>query len=561
MPDDTCKQFYDCGTCGQGFNININVGEKGTTTTTTTNDTTNDTTSNNNNNNGSTTTTNRNCEECENPSAPRSLPGFRAPRLKKRKGIGGPRNKADEIEVEDGCGELGPKPKPKASRKDPVISRCRELLAKEDENGFLVGVPPFRPVIPKEPIFENIGFPIQLGEPTFEEMKEENTPSPWLTGVPCKEQTEEDDELEEIEATLPGDVGGVVPPTPPPSPPVPDVFGCTDPIATNYNPSATVDDGSCVYAPPVAGCTDPTATNYNPAATVDDGSCVFGPALPTGMTPEYTIIAPNAPTMMDDATSISQAVPSVTSQDPDGIGWLNWSGTQWDGTPFDTTGKTKSQICSFLRPTGGPYNIRGIREKFYAVNPFADNLNPTPEEIDNWNIEVIRHFRAMLGVSTPVNNDPRLYLEARWADERKYTEAWDSSYPSGTPGGPSGPCWNPPGTPVDIAAGHCGASFFPNPADRATYIAEAPYSNDFAKYPELDPGVYTSRRGQAEGLNAADADLPWSIKLSVMLTHWICNEGLTGHPGPYVNPSTARQWFGCSWWLNGTVLNFRGKWR
>jgi hypothetical protein len=29
---------------------------------------------------------------------------------------------------------------------------------------------------------------------------------------------------------------------------------------------------------PIPGCTDPTALNYNPAATVDDGSCVYGPA-------------------------------------------------------------------------------------------------------------------------------------------------------------------------------------------------------------------------------------------------------------------------------------------
>ena len=50
-------------------------------------------------------------------------------------------------------------------------------------------------------------------------------------------------------------------------------FGCTDPAATNYNPSATVDDGSCTYD--ILGCTDPAATNYNPSATVDDGSCTY----------------------------------------------------------------------------------------------------------------------------------------------------------------------------------------------------------------------------------------------------------------------------------------------
>jgi len=46
--------------------------------------------------------------------------------------------------------------------------------------------------------------------------------------------------------------------------------GCTDMAATNYDSTATVDDGSCVY---VAGCTDSTACNYDPLADVDDGSC------------------------------------------------------------------------------------------------------------------------------------------------------------------------------------------------------------------------------------------------------------------------------------------------
>lgn len=100
-----------------------------------------------------------------------------------------------------------------------------------------------------------------------------------------------------------------------------EVEGCTDPLANNYNPAATVDDGSCdydcgcddVYEPvcaydfttgeyttyinlceaecaqalfiaegdcddqPVYGCTDPEAVNYNPEATDDDGSCVLVP--------------------------------------------------------------------------------------------------------------------------------------------------------------------------------------------------------------------------------------------------------------------------------------------
>ena len=100
-----------------------------------------------------------------------------------------------------------------------------------------------------------------------------------------------------------------------------EIEGCTDPAAFNYDPYATVDDGSCsydcecedVYEPvcaydyltgtyitynnlceaecaqawvfwdgdcadqPIYGCTDEEAINYNPDATDDDGSCVIVP--------------------------------------------------------------------------------------------------------------------------------------------------------------------------------------------------------------------------------------------------------------------------------------------
>jgi hypothetical protein len=48
-------------------------------------------------------------------------------------------------------------------------------------------------------------------------------------------------------------------------------MGCMDPLAINYNSSATMDDGTCIYS----GCTDTVALNYNPLATVDDGSCAY----------------------------------------------------------------------------------------------------------------------------------------------------------------------------------------------------------------------------------------------------------------------------------------------
>jgi hypothetical protein len=64
---------------------------------------------------------------------------------------------------------------------------------------------------------------------------------------------------------------------------VPDVSGCTDSCALNYNSSATRDDGSCIVCSPngmycyigrqVYGCTDHNSSNYNKKATRDDGSC------------------------------------------------------------------------------------------------------------------------------------------------------------------------------------------------------------------------------------------------------------------------------------------------
>ena len=47
------------------------------------------------------------------------------------------------------------------------------------------------------------------------------------------------------------------------------IMGCTDPTAINYNPLATIDDGSCQ----IEGCLNDCAINYNSSANIADGSC------------------------------------------------------------------------------------------------------------------------------------------------------------------------------------------------------------------------------------------------------------------------------------------------
>ena len=60
------------------------------------------------------------------------------------------------------------------------------------------------------------------------------------------------------------------------------IGGCLESNATNYNPQATFDDGSCNFVVIVYGCTDPEAVNYDPQATHDNGRCNILNQSPNG---------------------------------------------------------------------------------------------------------------------------------------------------------------------------------------------------------------------------------------------------------------------------------------
>lgn len=83
--------------------------------------------------------------------------------------------------------------------------------------------------------------------------------------------------------------------------------GCTNPSAVNYDATAILDNGSCIYA----GCTDSLAMNYNPMATIEDGSCmpwVFGCTNPSASNYDPTATADNGTCVIEgctDATAIN----------------------------------------------------------------------------------------------------------------------------------------------------------------------------------------------------------------------------------------------------------------
>ena len=107
------------------------------------------------------------------------------------------------------------------------------------------------------------------------------------------------------------------------------VYGCTDPGADNYNPTANTDDGSCT----TAGCTDPNALNYNSAANLDNGTCCSNSctytSVPNGnMTDGINAATLNAsPSTINIAGALPQAyIDSAYTTFNPGT-WYRFSGT------------------------------------------------------------------------------------------------------------------------------------------------------------------------------------------------------------------------------------------
>jgi len=115
------------------------------------------------------------------------------------------------------------------------------------------------------------------------------------------------------------------------------VYGCTDSLAFNYNPLATVEDNTCVAV--LLGCTDPTMFNYDPTANTLDGSCVpviVGCTDNTFANGNYNSLA-NTPCGPNEDNSCCSSNPIVGCMDP--------SANNYDSSATVNNGCTYNSGC------------------------------------------------------------------------------------------------------------------------------------------------------------------------------------------------------------------------
>jgi len=191
-----------------------------------------------------------------------------------------------------------------------------------------------------------------------------------------------------------------------------------------------------------------------------------------------------------------------------------------------------NQMCP--KNSDGKNTLRGLRQLFEDVKPFADNSGPTKAEVDRWNGVVLTHIRNLAGIDHVAKPDVCLMTRALWANQWRHTDIWKPSDAAN------------PDQYVCPASGsnmHCGASFVPNTVEK-----QSPYL-------PLDHGPERCSAGAgSEGAFGHSSKSAWSVKTAEVFCGTLKAEGYWGgHTGPF----WGREKFGFGFWHDGSA---RFKW-
>jgi hypothetical protein len=157
------------------------------------------------------------------------------------------------------------------------------------------------------------------------------------------------------------------------------IFGCMDPTALNYNPTANMPD-TCI--PIILGCTNPLAFNYDPAANVDDSTCM--PIIIGCMDTTAFNFNPSANT-----NDQSSCIPVIYGCMDDTMFNYNAAANTSDNSCIPVVFGCTDALAFNYDPTANTNNNSCIPFIYGCTNPVAINYDPLANTDDSTCIGVV----------------------------------------------------------------------------------------------------------------------------------------------------------------------------